>query len=344
MKEMDMKYLAVFPVYPAKKIDIKPDDIKGGSLQISKETKSIFLSSFNGQLKVGLKHQPFNFAFEGDDRNNLMRNEVIEFFKAKDIAEKNEISKRLAYRLAKLIDTRIKAKALLFTIAHGQLRKQQRIAIWLYPHDDPIQIKFKQGVPNVSEIKNAFSKSSLLRKACFFEAPIKITRTDLLKGILLDSTASIDKIASDYWLTKFLQGEIGLSSERGTKQLIKGIRSAQARANTIDEKNSVKAAFYSLRSKRRKVTTINQIGNMLLGGAKQGFDKTIPRNIENDARFNKDFEQIARKIQSSNFVLKSGIEIHFPYKIDVDPDDYITEEDGKRMMNIKEEINEEFFS
>ncbi len=88
------------------------------------------------------------------------------------------ISREYAFRLAKVIDNR--TGELLFTFATGTKGNISRIALLAYPHDEPIQYQSKRGIPDISEIKNAFSKSSHLRKAAYFEIDSEeIGRNDL---------------------------------------------------------------------------------------------------------------------------------------------------------------------
>jgi len=45
-----------------------------------------------------------------------------------------------------------------------------------------------RGVPDIEEVQNAFSKSSGMRKAAFFDAPASIGRNDLVRGLILGLT------------------------------------------------------------------------------------------------------------------------------------------------------------
>ncbi len=340
MEEIDFSYISVYQIKPAKKVDIKPSDIVGGQLKINKKIKSIFLSSFNGRLTKGLKLQPFHFVFEGDKRKNPMREELINLFSIGS-NKKDAITRNLAMKLSKLIDER--TKELLFTFAFGKTNKFKRIAMWVYPHAVPIQLNARGNALSVKEIENAFSKQSTLRKACFFEVPNKISRNDLLMGQLVDSSAGRTKSVTDYWSGKFLEGSVELLPARGTNQVITGLKAAQTKAKTPEEKNSVKAVFYSLLSTNKQDATIGEIGNLLVGSAKTAYLSKIPKTIETNARFKVDFDTLKSKIKSKMFVLKNGIEVHFPNDSNIDPDDFIKTEGKVRKINIFEEIDEEYF-
>ena len=339
---MEFNFVSVYALSPGKNTDIEVDKISGGQLSIDNEARRIFGPSFNAILPKSLKVQPFHFFFEGNKRKNDTRDGLIKFFNYTDLAEMELISREFAFRLAKAIDNR--TRDLLFTFAAGSKGDIQRIALLAFPHDEPIQYQSNQGIPDIAEIKNAFSKSSHLRKAAYFEIEReKIGRNELLKGLLVDSSAGRAHSAANYWLADFLEGTMEVLPIRGTNQIIKGIRAAQKHAKSPEERNSAKAAFYSILSGSKKDATINEIGNLLVGKAKTEYFRAMPKSIENNARFLIDIDEAKRRIKSIIFILKNGIEIHFPNDIEIDADDYITIKDGRRTMSVSDEIDEEVF-
>ncbi len=342
MSNFIITYISVFAIPPSKKEDLQIEEIKGGRLTIDDEVNSIFIKSFNGELQKGLKLQPFHFIFESKERKNITRDALIKFIETNDDIQRDHLSKEFAFNLAKLIDNRTGIQ--LFVIAFGNNDNSIKIALWAFPHDDPIQLQTVKGSPKIKEISNAFSKSSHLRKACYLVANNKIIgRNDLIKGSLIDSSAGKDKIVADYWLTGFLKGQVEVLSTKGTNDIICYLKTAQKKAMTSDEKNSIKAVFYSLLSGSKNDTTMAEIGNMLVGEAQSAYMKSLPNSIEKDARFIIDKDAVKKKIMNILFILKNGIEVSFPTNLDIDANDYIITDNGKKILQIREEISEEIY-
>lgn len=342
MDKMNLDYISVFALMPSKNAQIEPDDLPGGILEIDEEIRRIFTASFNGELPKSLKFQPFHFQFDGNSRENSTRQGLIRFLSTRNVSERTSIAREYAFNLAKLIDHR--TGQLLFAFAYGDNQNRRRIVLSAYPHDEPIQYRTIKGIPSVYEIKNAFSQSSNLRKAVYFEVGCEsIGRNDLLTGTLVDSSAGRGYPSANYWLSEFLKGKMDILPVRGTNQVLSGLKAAQKKAATVEEKNSVKAAFYAIMSGRKSDATINEIGSLLVGEARNAYMKAIPKSIENDARFDVDLDEVKKKIRNTIFVLKSGIEVHFPSESTVDAEDYIKTVDGTRFLTISEEIDEEIF-
>jgi hypothetical protein len=332
--------LFVFRVVPNRPGSISEKDLVGGSINATKASRNIFESSFNGKIGRGIKLQPFHFQFSGKERSNEARDLILQYMNAIRPAEKRKFARKLAYRLSRLIDNR--TGDLLMTIAYGKDGTRQRMAIWAYPQDDPIRLSTVKGVPKIEEIQNAFSKSSILRKAAYFEENEVIGRGGLLGGEIIDSAAGRENIETNYWLSQFLAGLITLLSARGTNQIMKAIKAAQESASSDKEKSSIVAVVHSLTSGAIKNTTINEIGKMLVGEAKTIYGAQFRTGIELDARFEVDQKEVFHTIKNSIIRLKNGIEVYFPLG-KIDPDNYITTVGVKKVLKLEAEIESEFY-
>ena len=255
--------------------------------------------------------------------------------------EKVNLLRKVALKLTKLIDNR--TGELLLTVAMGKNNTNLKIALWAYPHDDPIQLATETGLPKVNEIRNAFSKSSLLRKAAYFEEDLPTNRNSLLKGSIIDSAAGRANIETNYWLNSFLEGIVDLLPLRGTNLIIKAIKAAQIKAKSTEEKASVAAVMYSLLSGSRKDTTINEVGGLLVGEAKVEYGKQFTGSSDRDARFAIDTKELKSRVKNIIIRLKSGIDVYFPTNESVDPNDYLFEKDGKKVLKLTEEVDGELF-
>ncbi len=336
MEDVKLNNLFVYRVVPNSH-NINPF---GGEITLDDNLKTIFIDSFAGTVSKGTKKQPFHFRFS-DTRNNDTRELIIRILNGKK-EEKNDFALKLAKKLSSCIDDR--TGELLLTIGIGEVENNNyRCAVWAYPSDNPIQLNEQKGIPNIKEIKNAFSKSSSARKAAFFDTNKKIDRNDLLKGIIIDKTANRIQGSSDYWLDKFLEGKIELLSTRGTTILISTLKESYNKSNTSEEKQSVRALFSQLLSNNFPPKTLNEISRNLTGQAKEIFFKHIPKSIESDAVFEIDFSEVKSKIKSNIFILKSGIEIIFPFNESLDPEDYIKDKNGKKYITVEDEIEESYY-
>lgn len=333
--------LYVFRVSPNKDDKLKEEDIIGGSIDVTETTNRIFAASFDGKIGRSIKFQPFHFKFEGETRVNPTRDLLIEFISRLTVVDRAKVLRKIALRLTKMIDNR--TGELLLTVAYGKDQEQQKIAIWAYPRDDPIQLTDDKGIPKIAEIQNAFSKSSYLRKAVYFEEPLNINRNCLLKGKVIDASAGRTNIATNYWLSAFIFGIIDLLSTRGTTQILKALKSAQQKAQTVQEKSSIASVIHALLAKSVKDTTINEIDKMLVGEPQKEFIRQFEKGIELDARFSIDYKEVAAKIKSTIIKLTNGIEVYFPVNESIDYLDYISEKGGKKILIINEEIDSELF-
>lgn len=215
--EVPLKFLAVYRISPDFRSNLPGGSVPGGVLKVDPKVLGILKSTFDGILPKGDKKQPFHFDFPpGKQRHNETRDLLRSFIEGND-THRRAVSAEIAKRLNSHIDNRV--GDLLLTIGHGKTDTMTKTALWVYPHEIPIQFKTKQGIPSISEIEDAFSKKSNMRKAVFFETPPTIGRNDLLNGIIVDTTAGRLKGSSDYWLTKFLSGNIELLSGKGTRVL-----------------------------------------------------------------------------------------------------------------------------
>jgi hypothetical protein len=137
-----------------------------------------------------------------------------------------------------IIDDRI--GDLLFTIGLGWTDSRKKCVYWVFPSDSPIQLSSNQGKPTIKEIKQAFTRQSKFRKAVFFEGPLSPTRSDFVRGRLVDSTRQgKSRSVAHYWVEKFLKGYIELNPAQGVKYLVKGIKEAQNSASSQAERTSV---------------------------------------------------------------------------------------------------------
>lgn len=341
MEVISLQELFVFRITPNKKGTFDEKRIAGGALDVDDSTLAIFSSSFNGKLGRGSKLQPFHFRLDGTERKNTMRDDLLKTLADSSLSEKVVLLRSVAFRLTKMIDNR--TGELLLTVAIGKNDTHFRIALWAYPHDDPIQLATETGLPKVQEIQNAFSKSSYLRKAAYFEEELSTNRNSLLKGNVVDSAAGRVNIDTNYWLHSFLEGIVDLLPVRGTNLVIKAIKAAQSKAKSSEEKSSVAAAMHSLLSGSKKDTTINEIGGLLVGEAKTEYGKQFTGSNDRDARFAIDSKELRSRVKNIIIRLKNGIDVYFPTNETVDPNDYLFEQDGKRILRIDHEVEGELF-
>lgn len=338
---ISLQELFVFRITPNKKNIFDEESIVGGSLDVDDSTLNIFASSFSGTLGRNAKPQPFHFRLDGTARKHPMRDDLLLLLSSHDVTEKVSLLRRVAFRLTRLIDNR--TGELLLTVAMGRNDTRFKIALWAYPHDDPIQLATETGLPKVQEIRNAFSKSSYLRKAAYFEEEFPTNRNSLLKGSVVDTAAGRVDIETNYWLNLFLAGVVDLLPVRGTNLVVKAIKAAQTRATSTEEKASVAAAMYSLLSGSRKDTTINEVGGLLVGEAKLEYGKQFAGSSDRDSRFTVDTKELKSRVKNTIIRLKSGVDVYFPTSGSVDPKDYLFTMDGKKVLKIDEEVDGELF-
>lgn len=340
MSDVEIFWLDVYRVQPREIPAAEAIEPEGGALTITPRLRAIFSGPFSGAVGRSTKLQPFHFQFDGADRQNAAR-ELVKRVLSADSAQHEAACRELAWKLSRSIDRRV--GELLLTVAVGRTAEKQRCVLWAYPSDSPLQFKVGKGKPEVEEVQNAFSKSSNMRKAIFLDAPARLGRNSLTKGLIVDRTANRLKGSSDYWLEKFLEGIIELRPARGTNILIRCLRDSQAKATTPAEKASVNAVVNRLLSGAYPATTLREVAFTLVGNARAAFEKTLPDTVEADATFKIDASVVSQKIKSLVFVLKGGIQVLLPLDGSVDSTDLIENRNGVRFLVMDEEIEDELF-
>ena len=314
--------------------------IEGGEVSVTQQVREIFEQPFLGTEKRRPKYQPFHFNFSGEGRTNQMREHLLLLMSDKE-DEKSSTCELLARKLQKLIDDRV--GDLLFTIGLGWDEHSMRCALWVYPSDTPLVFNAHDGQPEISQIEQAFTKKSQFRKAVFFNCPVEVGVTDLLKGDLIDSTRSrLNGTAAVYWVERFLFGHVELTSNRGTRYLIKALTLAQKHAQNFNEKTSVTSALESLVAGVRASTTLERFGNLLIGKAKTTYLGALPKSTERNAEFDLDLSEIKKKFLSKVYVLDTGVQVIYPVEAALDPENDITETERGQLLHVEGIIEETF--
>ena len=342
MGETTLSEVFVYRIPPNRNGEIPPDGIIGGKLTITTKVVGIFQASFNGEVGRSLPAQPIHLKFQGKDRSHILRDPLVQYVQSEISTDRAILVRRLAHRLSTIIDNR--TKDLLFTFAFGKNEISGRIAVWAYPHDTPIQLSSNEGIPEVTEIENAFSKSSRLRKAVFLDFPLSVTRTDLVSGFIIDAAAGKAKVESNYWLSTFINGTTELTPTIGTGQIVKALKVSQEKSKSPEEKSSIVAVVHSFLAQARKDTTIKEISECLVGEAKVAFLAKFQDREDMESRFAIDFDLIKSKVKKSIISLKNGMIIHVPLSDEMDGGQYIKEEDGKKYFSIRSEVDFENYS
>lgn len=341
MSVSEISSIDVYRIRPRPSPDSSPIEPEGGHLPVTPRLKDLFTGPFTGVVGKRTKLQPFHFRFEGDSRSNNTR-DLVKDVLLKDNSQHSDACLTLARKLAAVIDNRV--GELLLTVRVGRTDREHRCVFWAYPSDSPLQFKVGRGVPDVEEVQNAFSKSSGMRKATFFDAPVPIGRNDLVRGMILDRTANRLKGSSDYWLDGFLEGTIELLPARGTTILIRCLRASQGKAVNSRERASVNAVINRLLSGGHPPTTLREVGSLLVGKVHEAYNKTLPDTVEADATFQIDDTVVSKGIKSIVFLLTNGIQVLLPLDRSLDPDDYVVDRDGVRYLVLDQEIQDESFT
>jgi hypothetical protein len=114
--------------------------------------------------------------------------------------------------------------------------------------------------------------------------------------------------------------------------LIRGIKNAQRKAVTINEKTSVVTAYSHLLEGGMQNTTLSQFSGLFVGEAKRGYLEAIPNTIERDAVFEVEPDQVKSQVKKIAYVLDNGIVVHFPIDSDLDAEDFIEQTpDGRKL-------------
>lgn len=218
-------------------------------------------------------------------------------------------SVELCQRLADNMDGRNKSCLLLLSLHESATATHVEAVLWMFPYDRVIQ---RTG--GKVDLNDAFSLSSGLRKAASFAGANN--RAGFLSGLALDQqSSSVDQKVAQFWIGRFLNGQLQVQSREGTDLLANAFRATnKSLKNDEAAQQHLVAAVAHVRSNSSKPWTLEDVSNAFpAGAARDAFDKATGSGPETRTPFIIDLPRLDSRIRFRVFKLDNGITVAAPF-------------------------------
>jgi hypothetical protein len=251
-----------------------------------------------------------DFRFEAADRTNPIRESLLSFAFDKPPAAA-AASRSLAQQLGQAMDRR--SAPCLFVAAAGQQGPHRQVTLWTFPREDAFRFDTSHATPTIDLLADVFSQTSHLRKAAVFEG--RRLRNEFLSGRVLDFQANqVSRDIADFWIMRFLQCQLALQDEAGTRLLARTLRKAYDTCPQIEEKEQLYSAIVAIRSSPTKRWSLTRIANNYLqDAAKEAFLAAAPNDETRASQFEFDRTLFDEVMQFRVFHLENDIYVSSPF-------------------------------
>ena len=256
---------------------------------------------------------PVDFRVDQASRTSPVR-ENLRALAFGNVAASLAASNQLAARLSSVMDRR--SSACLLVMAGLKDGARSRVAMWTFPQEAALRLS--QGT-RIEVLDDVFNLRSRMRKAAIFEGQDR--RTDFIRGHVLDfQAASPNRQAADFWIDDFLQCELAMRGDAGTRELARCVKKAYQEAATSQEQEALHAGMMALRTSPRRRWSLAAFADSFLTGDIKG---TFLSLAANDASVNADFDFVRevfdRTLNFRVFRLDGDVFVSAPFD-EVGPD------------------------
>jgi hypothetical protein len=220
---MEITHIYSFLVYPGKNVD-KPEPVKGTEVALIGKLFDTLKSIFEEADKECNIPIIFSVNENEEQKNNNVRNQIIEFIFTPSI----ETCENLANRLRDYT-TKVPGLGLLFFIL-GKTNEKFKLVISRFPADEGILANTVNESLEIEFIERIFMKNSLSYKSVLYID--QLNRYGMWTGFAIDKQQNYDSEISKYWIKDFLKSDYRTTSKAGTKRF--GLSVKEAIKNTKD--------------------------------------------------------------------------------------------------------------
>lgn len=214
----------------------------------------------------------------------------------------------LARRLSMSMDER--SKPCLFLAAayrESASARRRRVALWIFPRDEAF--RFHQ--MTIELLNDIFSRSSRLRKLALFEG--NQIRSHFTSARVLDFQAGgIDEVAR-FWIDRFLDAQLSISDEAGTRLLAQTISRVSETELTSDQREQLQAAAIAVRTMPRNRWSLEQFASQMLSGElRTSFLAEAPNDESRRSIFGFERQIFEDSLRTRIFRLDGGVTVYSP--------------------------------
>lgn len=305
-----LRRVYAYAVEPQKGFE-NPSAPRGGALTDLQTLGSVVQDATQQVRAARWINVRLNVLRDGTARTSAVRDAALKlaFGETQDASVAAEA---LATRLSTCMDQRSRGGCLLvLAVASGSGAEQ--VTMWTFPRDAALQFSTSQAGPNVTVLKDAFSRESHLRKAAVLTGPAN-DRTTFLTAKVADLQSGSSAQAADYWLYDFLDAELSLSSHVGSAALGRALKTAWENSETDTERDQFYAASVAIRTGNRSRWSLTGFAEEFLRGeAKAGFLRTREAREHRGEQFDLDREAFDRVVNFRILRLENGVRISAPF-------------------------------
>lgn len=242
------------------------------------------------------------------NRTSEVRDAVMRFAFEYQHASAEAAATALARRLSASMDER--SKPCLFLAAayrDSAPAPQRQVALWIFPRDEA----FRFHAMTIELLNDIFSRSSRLRKLALFEG--RQIRSHFITAQALDFQASeIDEVAR-FWIDRFLDAQLSISDEAGTRLLAQAISRVSEGELSLDEREQLQAAAIAVRTMPQPRWSLEEFANQMLSGdLRTRFLAEAPNDETRRSVFGFERTVFEDSLRTRIFRLDSGVTVYSP--------------------------------
>jgi hypothetical protein len=318
-----------YEVPPQRNVD-RPALPVGGQVQAAAEVSAAIDETTEGIQAGKWIDADLQIDSASEDRSHVIRSQAIKVAFGDD-PEALEGAAQIAAHLSSSTDARSKDSLLMIVVAdHGETTE---LKLWTFPQEGVFQISQagQSGKGPSVQATEAFSRGSHLRKAAVFSG--KDRRTDFLSCRVVDFQVNASaRAAADFWIERFLDARLSLSSNLGTRMLAKALRETVSAAEGPDERLELVGAAQALRQSNREKWSIVSVADELLREPARGrlLDHAAAKRYK-DGLFSLDRDAFDRLINFRVYQLDTGVWVSAPFTDEPEGIDISNEGDDRRL-------------
>jgi hypothetical protein len=264
------------------------------------------------------------------DRSHVIRNLAIAVAFGDD-TQALDAAGQIAGHLSASTDARSNDSLLMIVVADED--QATEVKLWTFPQDSVFQFSSggQSGKGPSVQVTEAFSRGSHLRKAAIFKG--RNRRTDFLSCRVVDFQVNASaRAAADFWIERFLDARLSLSSTLGTKILAKALRETVSTASDPDERLELVGAAQALRQSNREKWSIGSVADELLREPARSRLLEHPAAKRNrDSLFSLDRDAFDKLINFRVYQLDTGVWVSTPFTDDPEGVEISDDGDDRRL-------------
>lgn len=333
---MKLARLFAYNVEPGRKAEglITPT---GGAIQVNQGVEDVFTTL----MKEMNARDPVDCRVDQTTRTNEVRDLLLTISFGTGPGPSGA-AKAFAERLGSVMDRRSSPCLLVMgSLLDGP---KVRLVICTFPQEAAIRLSAQGARSSIEMLEDVFSIRSKLRKAAVFEGQNR--RTDFIRGNVLDFQArSTDRQAADFWIDSFLDCQLALHGDAGTRELARCIKKAYQAAESSSEQEALHAGMVALRtSPRHRWSLASFADTYLTGASKDAFISLAANETSVHADFDFVREVFDQTLNFRVFRLEGDVFVSAPFdQVGPNRSVVVTDENERRLLRcegsvVKEEV------